>query len=68
MLVRTSEDFFRRRGGIGLAVSSLKMKFGFLRSGFISFTDFLISGFGQAFVSLMPGAFIEWFYKKFLRS
>ncbi|MBQ7154076.1 MAG: glycosyl transferase family 2, partial [Synergistaceae bacterium] len=66
--MRVSKDFYRRRGGIKLTLSSLKLKYGFLRSGFISITDFLISGFGQAAVTLMPGFMREWFYKKFLRS
>ena len=67
--MRISRDYYyKRRGGIKLALSSLKLKFGFFRTGFISFTDFLISGFGQAIVTLMPGFMREWFYKKFLRS
>ena len=66
--VRISRDFYRRRGGVQLALEDLKVKADFLRKGYISFADFIISGFGLAFVALMPGAFIEWFYKKFLRS
>lgn len=66
-LVRVSKDFFKRRGGGELAVTSLKMRWDFWRQGFISFGDFLVAGLGQAFVALMPGFFREWFYKKFLR-
>ncbi|MBQ7170592.1 MAG: hypothetical protein IJR63_11905 [Synergistaceae bacterium] len=65
--MRVSKDYYRRRRGLRLTVSSLKMKAYFLRTGFISFTDFIVSGFGQAFVSIMPASFTEWFYKTFLR-
>ncbi len=65
--MRISKDFYRRRGGIRLMYSSLKMKARFLKDGFISLPDFIISGFGQALVTLMPGFLREWFYKKFLR-
>ena len=65
--VRISKDFYRRRGGLQLALENLKVKAEFLRKGFISYSDFIISGLGQAVIALMPSFFIEWFYKKFLR-
>ena len=66
--VRVSRDYYRRRRGLRLAVSSLKLKAYFLKTGFISLWDFIVSGFGQAFVAIMPVSFTEWFYKTFLRT
>ena len=65
--VRISQDFYRRRGGIKYALSILRFKAHLWHSGFMSVHDFIVSGFGHAFIIMMPGFVREWFYKKFLR-
>ena len=66
--MRVNKTFYRRRGGWLVILFTIKVYADFLKCGYISFPDFLVNVFGRTFVSLMPGGFIEWFYKKFLRS
>lgn len=65
--IRTSEDFFKRRGGIKYAKTVLKFKWGQYRRGYMSLMDFCISGLGQAFVCVLPNSLRKSFYMKFLR-
>ena len=65
--IRTSEDFFKRRGGIKYAKTVLKFKWGQYRKGYMSLMDFCISGLGQAFVCVRPNSLRKSFYMKFLR-
>lgn len=65
--IRTSEDFFKRRGGIKYAKTVLKFKWGQYRKGYMSSMDFCISGLGQAFVCVLPNSLRKSFYMKFLR-
>lgn len=65
--IRTSEDFFKRRGGIKYAKTVLKFKWGQYRKGYMSLMDFCISGLGQAFVCVLPNSLRKIFYMKFLR-
>ena len=65
--IRTSEDFFKRRGGIKYAKTVLKFKWGQYRKGYMSLMDFCISGLGQAFVCALPNSLRKSFYMKFLR-
>ena len=65
--IRTSEDFYKRRGGLKYARTVLKFKWGMFRKKYMTFIDFVISGLGQAFVCVMPNFFRKWFYKTFLR-
>lgn len=65
--IRTSEDFYKRRGGLKYAKTVLKFKWGMFRKKYMSLIDFVISGLGQAFVCVMPNFFRKWFYKTFLR-
>lgn len=65
--IRTSEDFFERRGGKNYAKTVLRFKRQLLKRGNISLIDFIISGFGQAFVCLLPNKLRKEFYLKFLR-
>ena len=65
--IRTSEDFFKRRGGIKYAKTVLKFKWGQYRKGYMSLMDFCISGLGQAFVCVLPNSLRKSFYMKFLR-
>lgn len=65
--IRTSEDFFKRRGGIKYAKTVLKFKWGQYRKGYMLLMDFCISGLGQAFVCVLPNSLRKSFYMKFLR-
>lgn len=65
--LRVNPMLFKRRGGRKYAKTLLKCKFDMWRSGFYSFTDFIISGLGHYFVSLMPNRMRIAFYKVFLR-
>lgn len=65
--IRTSEDFYKRRGGLKYARTVLKFKWVMFRKKHMSFIDFVVSGLGQAFVCIMPNTFRKWFYKTFLR-
>lgn len=65
--IRTSEDFFKRRGGVKYAKTVLKFKWGQFRKGYMSPMDFCISGLGQAFVCILPNKIRKGFYMKFLR-
>ena len=63
--IRTSEDFFKRRGGIKYAKTVLKFKWGQYRKGYMSLMDFCISGLGQAFVCVLPNSLRKIFYMKY---
>ena len=65
--IRTSEDFFKRRGGMKYAKTVLQFKWGQYKKGYMSAVDFCISGLGQAFVCLLPNVLRKSFYMKFLR-
>lgn len=65
--IRTSEDFFERRGGIAYAKTVLRFKWHLFRKGNMSFLDFCISGLGQAFVCVLPNNLRKSFYMNFLR-
>lgn len=65
--MRVNQDYFRRRGGLEQAKEILRLKWRFLRYGFFSYKDFIISGFGHAFVCLLPNSLREYIYKKILR-
>lgn len=65
--IRTSEDFFKRRGGIKYAQTVLRFKWGQYRKGYMSLVDFCVSGLGQAFVCVLPNSLRKSFYMKFLR-
>lgn len=65
--IRTSEDFFERRGGWKYAKTALKFKYNLYRKKDISLIDFCMSGFGQFFVCIMPNKLRKLFYMKVLR-
>lgn len=65
--IRTSEDFFKRRGGISYAKTVLKFKWEQFRKGHMSFGNFIISGFGQVFVCVLPNSLRKAFYLNVLR-
>ena len=57
--MRISRDFYARRGGVRFVKCMIQTKWSFLKTGFISPIDFLVSCGGQTFVGLMPGKFRE---------
>ncbi len=65
--IRISEDFFKRRGGTNYLKTVVKFKWNQYRKGYMSITDFLISGAGQACICLLPNKLRKIFYLKFLR-
>ncbi len=65
--IRTSEDFYERRGGVKYAKTVLRFKWNMFRKKHMSFSDFCISGFGQAFVCVLPNRIRKAFYMKLLR-
>jgi len=66
--VRTSEDFFKRRGGIKYTKDILSFKHKHYKSGFFSLKQFIITGGASAVVTLMPNFVRGFIYKKFLRN
>ena len=65
--IRTSEDFFKRRGGLKYARTVLNFKWNQHKKGYMSLTDFCISGLGQAFVCVLPNTLRKAVYLKLLR-
>lgn len=65
--IRTSEDFFKRRGGVEYAKTVLKFKWGQYRKGYMSLLDFCVSGLGQAFVCVIPNSLRKVVYLRLLR-
>lgn len=65
--MRVNEDFYKRRGGLKQFNIVLKLKREFLKLGFYSYTDFLVSGVGNALICLMPNNIRGLIYKKILR-
>lgn len=65
--IRTSEDFFMRRGGIKYAKTALKFKYNMCKKRYIGVLDFLVSGIGQFIVCVMPNTCRTFFYNTFLR-
>lgn len=67
MYMRVNPDFYKRRGGVKQAKLVLKLKKEFRKCGFYSRKDYIISGYGNAFVAILPNKIRESFYKKILR-
>lgn len=65
--IRTSEDFYERRGGAKYAKTVLRFKWHLFKKGHMSFVDFCISGLGQALVCILPNKMRKSFYVKLLR-
>lgn len=65
--MRVSPDFYKRRGGISQAKLVLKLKKEFYHCGFYSLKDYIISGYGNVFVAILPNKVREAFYKRVLR-
>lgn len=65
--IRTSEDFYERRGGKKYAKTVLRFKWHLFKEGHMSFVDFCISGLGQALVCVLPNKVRKLVYMKLLR-
>lgn len=65
--IRTSEDFYERRGGVEYAKTVLRFKWNQFKKKHMSFMDFCISGLGQAFVCILPNKVRKMIYMNFLR-
>ena len=65
--IRTSEDFYERRGGLAYARTALRFKWHLFKRKNISLMDFIISGFGQFLVCILPNKLRKLFYLKVLR-
>ena len=65
--IRTSEDFYERRGGFKYAKTVLRFKWHLFRKKNMSLADFCISGIGQAAVCILPNKLRKIFYMTFLR-
>lgn len=65
--IRTSPDFYKRRGGIKYAKTALKFKWKMHKRGYTSLSDFIVSGIGQAVVCIMPNQLRKSFYLRILR-
>lgn len=65
--IRTSPDFYKRRGGIKYAKTALQFKAKLYKQGYMSIIDFFISGLGQSMVCLLPNSMRKVFYNKVLR-
>ena len=65
--IRTSEDFYERRGGKKYAKTVLRFKWHLFKKGHMSFIDFCVSGLGQAFVCVLPNKVRKLIYMKLLR-
>ncbi len=67
LYMRVSRDFYKRRGGLEQAKLVLKLKKEFYDCKFYSLWDYIVSGYGNAFVAILPNKVRAAFYSKFLR-
>lgn len=65
--IRTSPDFYKRRGGFKYANTVLKFKWHQHLNGYMSLNDFFVSGIGQAIVCVLPNSIRKIIYLKLLR-
>lgn len=67
LYMRTSDDFYYRRGGLSYLRQLLKFRWDLLRRGDSSWLDFWVSGVGQSIVCLLPNVARKAFYRRLLR-
>lgn len=65
--IRTSEDFFKRRGGFKYLKPILSFKYKYYKKGFFSTWQFLKTSISSLIVAIMPNSIRTFIYKKFLR-
>jgi len=66
--IRTSEDFFKRRGGIKYLKPILSFKYKYYKKGYFNLLQFLKTTCSSIIVSMMPNKIRTKIYKKFLRN
>lgn len=66
--IRTSEDFFKRRGGIKYLKPILSFKYKYYKKGYFSLWQYLKTATSSFLVALMPNKLRTYVYKKFLRN
>ena len=66
--IRTSDDFFKRRGGLKYLKPILSFKYKYYKKGFFTLPQFLKTFASSLIVSLMPNSLRTLVYKKFLRN
>lgn len=65
--IRTSEDFFKRRGGFKYLKPILGFKYKYYKKGFFTTGQFLKTACSSLVVAIMPNFLRTFIYKKFLR-
>lgn len=65
--IRTSADFFKRRGGISYLKPIISFKYKYYKKGFYSLKDFIVTTFASFVVAIIPNKIRRFIYKKFLR-
>lgn len=65
--IRTSPDFYKRRGGLKYAKTVLNFKWNQHIKGYMTWKDFIVSGLGQAIVCILPNYIRKVIYLKLLR-
>lgn len=65
--IRTSADFFKRRGGFKYLKPILGFKYKYYKKGFFSTWQFLKTSISSLIVAIMPNFIRTYIYKKFLR-
>ena len=65
--IRTGDEFFKRRGGMQYAKTSLRFRWDLYKKGNISLFDFCVSGLGQAIICVIPNKARKLFYLRILR-
>ena len=63
--IRTSDDFFSRRGGIKYLKPILGFKYKHYKGGFYTFKEFIKTSTASLIMSLMPNSLRTFLYKKF---
>ena len=66
--IRTSKDFFKRRGGIRYLKPILSFKYKYFKKGYFTLFQFLKTALSSIIVSIMPNKLRTIIYKKFLRN
>ena len=66
--IRTSDNFFKRRGGLKYLKPILSFKYKYFKKGYFSFLQFSKTAFSSFIVAMMPNKVRTMVYKKFLRN
>lgn len=66
--IRTSEDFFKRRGGFKYLKPILSFKYKYYKKGYFTFFQFLKTAVSSLIMALLPNSIRTFLYKRFLRN